>query len=417
MTWARIAALVQPRHLSEAGTLGARVFGLLAGLISSGITAHALSPDDRGQYFYVVAIAGVLASFANLGLPSANSFFSARNLGWLRRLLWWSTILGAVMGVMLAAVFSVATLFPGLQRFAAEHELWLLALTPGVLALSLMGPLLAGAHRFGALNVIQVGQQAFLLICFAAIARWAPSAEAFLAAASVGALLGVAATMVCVWLEKTPPATEPLTASAWVRYGMRAYVVLLLGTLVSRLGVLFVRAYGDPVDLGIYSVSVQLWDAMAILPSSLAMILFPTIVRDQTLTWHKCVSESRRMLVFAVVAAIGAAVVLKPAIPLVFGQAYASAYWPSLFFLPGFVAFAVVNIASQFLAAIGFPRGVAISWAISAVFLTATAPVLVSRWGPSGGAAATSLTYCILALLMLRLAYNKLPKATDPTHV
>jgi hypothetical protein len=43
--------------------------------------------------------------------------------------------------------------------------------------------------------------------------------------------------------------------------------------------------------------------------------------------------------------------------------------------------------------------------------------MLVSRWGPSGGAAATSLTYCVLALLMLRLAYEKLPKATDPTHV
>lgn len=417
MNWEKIVAYVQPRHLSEAGTLGARVFGLLAGLISSGITAHALSPGDRGQYFYVVAIAGVLASFANLGLPSANAFFSARNLGWLRRLLWWSTFLGAGTGLLLAAVFSGATLLPGLQRFAAVHEAWLFALTPAILALSLMGPLLAGAHRFGTLNWVQVGQQAFLLICFAAIARWAPSAEAFLAAASLGALLGVAATMICVWLEKTPPATEPLTASVWVKYGMRAYLILLLGTLVSRLGVLFVRAICDPTDLGIYSVAVQLWDAMAILPSSLAMILFPTIVRHQTLTWAKCQSECRRMLIFATVAAIGAAVVLKPAIPLVFGQAYANAYWPSLFFLLGFVAFAVVNVVSQFLAAIGFPRGVAISWIISSAFLAASAPVLVGRWGPSGAAAATSLTYCLLALLMLRLAYRKLPNATDPSHV
>lgn len=413
MTWARLTGLIQPRHLNEAGTLAARVFGLVAGLASSGITAHALTPDERGEYFYVVALSGVLASFANLGLPSANSFFSARDLGWLRSLLWWSTVLAALTGVLLAGVFSLATSLPPLQKFAAAHEVWLFVMTPAVLALALLGPLLAGAHRFATLNWLQVGQQAVLLAAFVAIAEWAPSPNGFLAAASTVALSGAAATALSVRLEQIPSPAEPPTVAAWVRYGLRAYVILLLGALVSRLGVLFVRGYSDATELGIYSISVQLWDAMAILPASLAMILFPIIVRDQALTWERCSKECARMALFATIAAVGAAVVLKPAIPLVFGQPYADAYWPSLIFLPGFVAFSVVNIASQFLAGIGFPRGVWMSWAASAVFLSAISPVLVSRLGASGGAAATSLTFGLLAALMLQLAYRKLPASQE----
>lgn len=417
MIWAQLIGRIPARYLSEVGTIATRGFSILAGLATSAITAHALVPEARGEYFYVTAMAAVLASFANLGLPSANTYFGARDLGLIPRLLWWSIIVSLISGLLVSGGFFLATLVPGLSKFKVVHEVWLFVLTPVVLGLAMLGPLLAGAHRFGALNALQIGQQALLLLAFAAIARWTPSAAAFLAAASIAGLVGMLATALVIKRGQTPQPRTPLTSRDWLFYGGRAYAMLLLGTLVSRLGVVFVRALAEPAELGIYSVSVQLWDAMSILPSSLALILFPTIVRDGTLTWEKCVSELWRMTGLAAAAAVGAAIVLKPAIPLVFGQDYASAYLPSLLFLPGFVALSMVTVASQFLAGIGLPPRMWLNWAMAAGLLAVTAPLFVTRWGGAGAAAATSLTYCLLAAAMLRFAYHTLPKDADSRHV
>lgn len=415
MNW---RAFLQPRYLREASTVGSRVFGVAAGLITSGITAHALSPAQRGEYFYVVAMAGVLASFANLGIPSANAFFSARDAGLVRRLLIWSTVLAASTGLVVSGGFALATSLPALNKFGTVHDLWLTVMTSVVLGLALLGPLLAGQHRFGALNLLQLGQQGLLLIIFPLVGLFAPSPEAFLAASSLVAFAGLLAHIACIrWRAADPsPAAPPVSLDAWFRYGFRAFVILLLGALVSRLGVLFVRAYSDPHALGIYSVAVQLWDALSIVPSSLALILFPMIVRDGTLSWAHCRTEIARMALLTTVAAIGAAIVLRPAIPIVFGADYAEAYGVCLFFLPGFIAFSVLVVASQYLAGIGYPLRVTVNWGVAAGVLAATSPFAVSRWGAHGAAAATSLTYAGLAALMIHLAYQKLSRTTDSPH-
>ena len=57
----------------------ARVCSLIGGLITGIVTARALGPQGRGEYFAVTTAAAILAQACNFGLGSSNVFLGARD--------------------------------------------------------------------------------------------------------------------------------------------------------------------------------------------------------------------------------------------------------------------------------------------------------------------------------------------------
>jgi O-antigen/teichoic acid export membrane protein len=273
-----MSQISRQRLLDELSTVAVRVFGVAAGLLTSAITARTLGPADRGEFFYIAATAAVLAQFGHFGTPGANTFFCAPDPGLARRLLRWTLALGLPAGLILSVGFLLAD-----SVLSASPMLgigvWLIPLTASILLLLMLGPLLAGLHAFGALNGLSMAYQVVLILAFAAVALLNPSTGAFLAASAAGAMLAVAAHVWAILRRAPAESAATLGARAWLAYGGRAYLILVLGALLPRLGLFAVKAESSAEELGYYSIAIQAFDALALVPASVATILFPTILR------------------------------------------------------------------------------------------------------------------------------------------
>jgi O-antigen/teichoic acid export membrane protein len=401
------------RLTTEAGVLAARIIGVAAGIVTSAITARSLGPAERGEYFYVVAVAATLAQFGHLGVPGSNTYFVAQFPSAARRVTVYSLALALFMTAAATASFTAVAWFsPGTVLAPQTGGGWLVPLTFGVLATLLFSSVLAGQQRFKQLNLTSILGNAILLVWFVVVAVRNATAEAFLAASAVVTVVG-ALLLATLAVGQAGGGEASVGIAQWLGYGRRAYLVLLLGALVPKLGIIAMKLWSTPIELGYYSIAVQIFDAMAILPSSIALVLFPSILRSRTINWQSCKSEIIRIAMMSTALAIPAAFAMPFAVRLVFGSAFVPASYATFFFLPGFVLLAVTTAASQFLAAIAYPSAVALNWALCIVTLSITCAWLVPVYGAAGAAAGTSLAYGMAAILMVRTARRLLPVSSE----
>ncbi len=156
-------------------TRGAR---LLASLVASIITARALGPEGRGEYFLVITISALILQFANLGLASSNTYLVARNPSLLPSLLGNSVVVSFVVGglaaVGVAVWLAVTSVFPIDPLTLAP----IIVLAPVTLFYLLGSNLLVGIGRLTAYNLIEGGSTVFVAMCIgvAAVATANPFA-------------------------------------------------------------------------------------------------------------------------------------------------------------------------------------------------------------------------------------------------
>ncbi len=305
-----VARLVTGRHLNELATLAARVFGMCASLAAGAVTARALGPHDRGAYYYVVATASVLAQIGSVGSPSSNPYFAAQRPELARRLLLWTVLVAAASCGCFWLLLAIAphwSLLRGLWPEAGGD--WLVPLTAAVLLLAAVGPILAGLHAFLAIER-RTGRRP--VTCSSGSSP-SPhrSIENFLAISCAASAVSVAIQVLLIFrLTKRHAPSADVRFADWAKYGGRAYATFILAALVTRAGVFFLKTQSTSTQLGYYSVAAQIFDAFTLIPASLAMVLLPTILRDQRLSWADCRKELVRMTLF-----MGAVVVPAALIP------------------------------------------------------------------------------------------------------
>ena len=66
-----------------------------------------------------------------------------------------------------------------------------------------------------------------------------------------------------------------------IAYALRAHLATLFGFLMARMGVLLICQSGNFTDLGYWSVAAQIADALLILPGTVTLLLFPSLVRAE----------------------------------------------------------------------------------------------------------------------------------------
>ena len=108
-------------------TAGTRLGLTVFGLVTSIVTARFLGQSGRGDYFFIVTLAALIVQFANLGLPSSNTYFAARDPERTPQLvanaLWISLGVGGGLGVGIA-LFAHAV---GMLQDTPASYLWLAA--------------------------------------------------------------------------------------------------------------------------------------------------------------------------------------------------------------------------------------------------------------------------------------------------
>jgi O-antigen/teichoic acid export membrane protein len=398
-------------------TVGVRITLLVAGLATTIITARWLGPAGRGDYFFVIALSAIAGQVVHLGLHASNAYYVAKDASLFGALAvnsyWISVVLGA--GAATAAIGAI--LLFGDSKHALDALKWALLLTPTGLAVLYIGNLYVGAGRIAEYNAIQLASaiMPFGVIC--GVAFFWRTAPAFLAAAAIAGVLNQLILAAYSLRGRTTRwRFDTGLFRAELPFALRAYVINALGTLTLKAPALMFAAAALKTELGYYSIAAQVFDAISVVPASIAAVLFPVLMKLDVDRWRQTRRYMAILMGLAVLVALVMAVFSKVFVDILFGARFAGAVAPLQLILPAAVFVSGTSLLSQYLATHGMPRSTGLAWLAAAVICIGFGPAMVRSHGAVGAAlvlsCATAVAWIILLALSMRVSrrfVEKLP--------
>lgn len=385
-------------------TLVVRVLLIAAGFISSIFTARFLGPEGRGFFFYWTTLAAFAIQFGNLGLHSSNTYLLSKGHARLSALaansLWISLIGGGLLGALLGLSIWLVDGLNG-ERLTL---IWpVLLMIPSGLYFLLGTNLLVAEGLISEYNGFELANR-YLGLAAMFFAAWCwGSPEALLV------IMGVAAGLMCLPLYRRlrvlggDGGGSFLLIRQGFGYAMRAYLAAALGFAVLRLNTLLIEKYRDAETLGVWSISAQLLDVILVIPSTIALVLSPRIMRSEQP--YQLMQTQLRLVSITLVAVCAVVGWLgHDFIMLVYGNAYAGAYTMLLWGLPGIFALGLTSILSQYLASAGIPLTLVFIWMTGLVVELVLALWLIPIHGGIGAMLALSAAYLLILGMVWVLA-------------
>lgn len=366
--------------------LAARILAIVGSIGVAILTARMLGPVDRGRYYYIITLAAVGMQFASLGIHASNTYLVARTPSLLPQIMSntvWIALLGGALAAFGALIFDVAT---GSSSHDLTVILTLMVLTPSTLLFMYLTNLVVALNRPSAYNALIIfGSLASISLALIA-ALLSPTLATFLWAAVAGSVgASIVAWMVLAKGVHVPRLFDSELFLTGITFAVKAHIATLLGFLMSRLGILIIRQFGNFGDVGQWSIAIQISDAIMILPATISLLLFPSLVRaDEANRNREFKSTLFQLSGLMAVLCLVASVLIQPVLVFFFGTAYAPAVAIVHALLPGVFFLAVASVASQFLSAQGYPWSQVLAWVCGAVLQATLSIVLFDRIGVVG---------------------------------
>jgi O-antigen/teichoic acid export membrane protein len=396
-------------------TVGVRVSLVVAGLATTIITARWLGPAGRGDYFFVIALSAVAGQIVHLGLHASNAYYVAKDPKQFGPLAVNSYWISAILGGVAAATAIAAMILFGQSKHSLDALYWTLLLTPTGLATLYIGNLFVGVGRIAEYNAVQLSSAIlpFALIC--GVAVFSRTAPAFLAAAAIAGVLNQ--LLLAAYALRGGHAQWRFDVGlfrAGLPFAFRAYVINALGTLVLKGPALMFTTAALKTELGYFSIAVQVFDTISVVPASIAAILFPVLMKLDVDRWR----EARRYMAILMGLALLIALVMgmfsDVFIELLFGVRFAGAAAPLRIALPAAVFVSGTSLLSQYLATHGMPRSTALAWLAAAVICVGIGPVLIRAHGAVGAAFVLSCTTAVAWIILLVLSLRVSRRFVEP---
>jgi O-antigen/teichoic acid export membrane protein len=394
----------------------ARAIGMLGPFAVAIITARMLGPEDRGRYYYVLALAAVGAQLASLGIHASNSYLAAKEPDLLPRLLAnsvWIALLGGLAAACGIVGFDLAV---GEALHREVLAAVVLTVCPLTLLFIYLSNLIVAVGRPHAFNALVIFNSAMWLVASLLAALLAPALNAFLAAAVATGI----STCVLGWILLARGFTVPRSFD-WdlfvrsIAFAARAHVAALVGFLMARTSVVVLRYNGSFGDLGQWSIAAQITEALLLLPATVGLLLFPALVRaERGERWGDFTSTAVRVGAAMAVVCLLVALVARPAVALIFGAEYQPAAGITLALLPGVFFLSVATVASQFLSTFGIPLLQLAAWIVGWLLQIVLSLALLKPYGALGLAWVQSACAGLACVWLLVLAYGYSPKRFQP---
>lgn len=395
-----------------AETFSTRVALILIGFTASVLVARALGPEGRGLFAVATVIAATGVQLGNLGLYAANTYYAARSREHLPTLVGNSLAAASgIGGLLCAGTWLVLSRWPEWSPLSEALLALALLSIPLGLAYLFVQHLLLGLQEVRAYNQIElVGR----LLGVAAIAGLLVLGHARVLWVYGAGLVGTAVS--ALWaLRRLGTALEgPVQLSyglmrETVRYGIKAYISALVSFLVLRIDLLLIRYLVGEAAVGYYSIAVTMGDVLYTFPAAVGTILFPHLTAmDGVAQRRQVTSRVVRGVMIAMIVASGAAAVLaRPAVGLLFGEAFLPAVPAFLWLIPAIYVLSVNSVYMNYFAADGLPSVVIWSPALALLVNITLNLAWIPRMGITGAAAASLVAYGVMLLCSLAYMRNR----------
>lgn len=399
--------LAAPREVRiGAGTawgLGGQVLGLGTSLVIGVLVARLLGIEGKGALAVVLQVVGIMLAVLNLGVGGANVYFVAKGRVAPGTAVANSALMAALLGLVGAPVLAV--LLYG--RFAVVEGISVATIIIAALAvpLGLLASWLIGVSAgLGDLRLPFFYALASSLTTLAALGALLLAGSVditWVVAASVaGSVVGTVVVLIGLRRSIWPVHANMASARLMAGYSARTHLAGVAGYLHNRQDMLILGWLAGAGAVGLYSVGVSLAELMWYVPSALGAAILAKAPHSSDASAHDYVSRSTRIAVlFTVVTAFIGAVSAPWLIRAVYGTSFAPAALAFYLLLPGAFADGVMRPAWSY-----FASRERIFWreATGTMVLNIVLNVvLIPRMGFAGAAIASSVSYALLAGIVL----------------
>ena len=390
-------------------TLATRLVMLAGVLGSSVIVARWLGPAGAGMLAVLNVTVALALQVGSAGLPSANTYFIAREQKSLNA-AWANSIVFAIAAGVLTsvAILAIARFRPALFGNVPFALIAIAAVSIPFQLLTLLGlNVLLAVKRVDLLNLLDAATPLLLLgnavVILIFLAYGLPALVWSNAAVAAVMALVVMLTIVSVARraaihQRFQPDWHLLKQT--LRYGGKFYVSIMAGAIIIRADLLIVNHFRGAAEAGVYSVASQVGNLLLTLPAVIATLLFPRIASEPEPRGEFAVRVTRHtsFVMFIVCAAAAAGAFL---LPFVYGQRFSGAVFQLLLLLPGIFFLAIESVLVQHFTGTGLPAAIPAFWIVTVIVNLGLNLALVPRWGALAAALNSSVSYTLIFLLVV----------------
>jgi O-antigen/teichoic acid export membrane protein len=369
------------------------------------LLARTLGPSGKGTLSIVQQVGTMGATLLNFGFGAAFIFYGARKEADGRDAVKVAAALSAFAAFVLLAVFglggeAVAAKLVGDARIGLVL-LGAVSVFP-VLMAQLLNCYNVGSGTIRKTSLINVGALAAQLVAYVTLLLLHKLTPTTAVIVWVGAISG--AMFFYIHLARThrdarvDRGAVALYRRAY-RYGLAAWIGGGLDYAALRQDVFLLAFFKNPAAVGVYSIAVTLAELSLFIPGSLNGVLTPKIAAEGEGGLEIALRLCRLTWPVTLVVSLTLWVIAIPVVPLVFGKQFAASLGPFAWLIPGMVGYAMASMPGAYVRGIGHPKDWTIASATNVVVNLAANVVLIPRFGASGAAMASSISYNAMAIV------------------
>jgi len=411
-------------------TFVAAILNLALGIFLSVIIARALGPEGKGVYAITTLFSYLIVMFGSLGLPSAATFYVAKQ-SYARQEILGNTVLASfltgALGMIIGLIIAISIgqyIFPDISQ---KYLMLALLIIPGNMLLIHLQYVLLGAQHIKGYNFASVVQCLFSLVLtmlFLWIFRMGISG-ALIALVLSWIFANIFAFALAVKIsDGIKLRMNPSYIKNALKYGLQIYISNILRFLSLRVNLFLVNGFLNPTAAGFYSISVGLTEKLWLISQAAATVLFPKIAAEEDEVQKKEFTPiiARTVLWITILVALIIFLLSQWLIGFLYSPVFLPAVAPLRILLLGTVAAGLSQVLGNDIAGRGRPIlnvYANIAGFISLVFLSV---LWIPRYGIEGAAWASTISYIsnltITIFLYARISGNSLraiilPEKTD----
>ncbi len=388
-------------------TAGSNITIAVAGTLGGILAARLLGPTGRGEFAAAIVWAGMFGTLAQLGLPQAITYQTARHeehVGAILQAVLTLLVIQSV-GAILFGLLIAELVLARFQPDAVPAVLLYLWSIPATMLITYLGTISQGMRRFDLFGLLRVLPSLnYLLVLVLAFSLDIRRPTTVLFMMLVGQV--ILAIGALVMLLRRVTTLGDLWRVHWIRpltaYGLKSYLGSLSWIVNARLDQFVMSFVVSLEQLGRYSVAVSYAGVLFPILGSFAHVLFPYVAAEER---RNAAQKIWRVLgTNLLVGAIGAWILgmsSRLLVPLLFGLEFTASIDPAQVLLAGTVLLSGNYVLSDALRGLGRPGIPSIAEVIGLIVTLLGLLVLLQVWGIMGAAWTSVFSYGSVFIVLI----------------
>jgi O-antigen/teichoic acid export membrane protein len=383
-------------------TTGAKSLSIGLSFIANIIIARFLLPEGSGIYAAILVLPQIILSFGNLGLRQASTYFIGKDVLPKEDVVSTMLLIAIPATILAATATALGFLVQDLDKYGWTTLAPALLIAPAKICIDYGYGAALGMRWVRQVNTAQSLESIIRLTLVLIFVCWLGLGVQGALLAFLGALI-IEIIFILQWLPKIAPLHIryiPKLPGKMIKKGLLYATGLTVMALTYKGDILILEHFVPPTDIGHYAIGVTLAELIWQLPSVLGFVIFShgAASTDEGTFSNKVWKIAIMMTLMAGAGGIVVALIA----PFLVETLYGAPYLPSVkiirILLPGIVSMVGFKILNSDLAGRGRPEITILFFGMALVANIGLNFLLIPKYGISGAAASSTLTYSLGAL-------------------